>query len=108
MTPMEKHCRVLLAPVITEKSYAAQAENNQYTFRVARDATKRDVKAAVEALFGVQVVSVQIMNMPRKPKRRGWREGYRPGYRKAVVRLAEGQSLDQEAAAEALAQEGKE
>jgi len=108
MKVTEKHFRTLIAPVITEKSVELQQRANQYVFRVARDATKQDVKRAVEALFGVKVVKVQILNTPHKPKRRGWIEGKRPGWRKAIVRLAEGQSLDQEAAAEAIGEEAKE
>ncbi len=94
MSATIEHYDIIRQPVITEKSYTAGAEANQYTFRVARDATKAQVKAAIEAIFGVDVVKVQIMNMPGKPKRRGWHAGRRPGYRKAVVRLAEGQTLD--------------
>jgi len=86
--------KVLQRPVVTEKSYAAQGANNQYTFRVARTATRQQVKRAVEAIFDVKVESVRVMNMPGKPKRRGLHEGRRAGYRKAVVRLAEGQTLE--------------
>jgi len=88
------HFEILRQPVITEKSYSGTGAANQYTFRVARTATKTQVKAAVEAIFEVSVEKVQVMNMPSKPKRRGYRTGTRSGYRKAVVRLAEGQSLD--------------
>ncbi len=84
----------LRRPVVTEKSYAAQGAANQYTFRVERRATKQQVKQAVEAIFGVDVEQVRILNLPGKPKRRGMREGRRPGYRKAIVRLAAGQSLE--------------
>jgi len=88
------HFNVLRQPVITEKSYAGTGASNQYTFRVARTATKIQVKAAVEAIFEVSVEKVQVINMPSKPKRRGATTGTRSGYRKAVVRLAEGQSLE--------------
>ncbi len=88
------HYNTIRQPVITEKSYRASGEANQYTFRVAPDATKAQIKAAVESIFEVDVVKVQVINMPGKPKRRGWHMGRRPGYRKAVVRLAEGQSLE--------------
>lgn len=88
------HFNTLRQPVITEKSYAATGEANQYTFRVAREATKEQIKAAVEAIFEVNVEKVQVINLPRKPKRRGMNTGYRAGYRKAVIRLAEGQSLE--------------
>jgi len=86
--------RILNRPVITEKSYQASGANNQYTFRVERSASKPKIKAAVEAAFDVKVEKVQMINLPGKPKRRGQHSGRRPGYRKAVVRLAEGYSLE--------------
>ncbi|RLL53488.1 50S ribosomal protein L23 [Mariprofundus sp. EBB-1] len=85
---------ILREPVVTEKSYAGTGDANQYTFRIARDASKTQVKAAVEAIFEVEVDKVQVINMPSKPKRRGQHAGTRSGYRKAVVRLAEGHSLE--------------
>jgi len=88
------HFNILRQPVITEKSYAGTGAANQYTFRVARTASKTQVKAAIEAIFEVSVDKVQVINMPSKPKRRGATTGTRSGYRKAVVRLAEGQTLD--------------
>jgi large subunit ribosomal protein L23 len=88
------HFNILRQPVVTEKSYAATGVANQYTFRVDTEATKSQVKAAIEAIFEVQVERVQVINMPSKPKRRGQNMGKRSGYRKAVVRLAEGQTLE--------------
>jgi len=89
-----KYFDILRQPVVTEKSYAGTGESNQYTFRIARTASKTQVKAAVEAIFEVKVDKVQVINMPSKPKRRGQHDGTRSGYRKAVVRLAEGHSLE--------------
>ncbi len=94
MNAQYHHFNTLRKPVITEKSYTATGEANQYTFRVASEATKAQVKAAVEAIFEVEVVKVQVINLPSKEKRRGAHMGTRSGYRKAVVRLAEGQSLE--------------
>ncbi|ATX78788.1 LSU ribosomal protein L23P [Mariprofundus aestuarium] len=88
------HFDILRQPVITEKSYSGTGAANQYTFRVARSATKSQVKAAVEAVFEVKVDKVQVINMPSKPKRRGAHTGARSGYRKAVIRLAEGHTLE--------------
>ncbi len=88
------HFNILRQPVVTEKSYTATGAANQYTFRVEREATKAQIKAAVEAIFEVNVERVQVINMPGKPKRRGQYMGKRSGYRKAVVRLAEGQTLE--------------
>ena len=96
MSATYKHMNTLRQPVITEKSYIARGENNQYVFRVARTATKSDVKAAVQAIFEVNVEKVQVINVPSKEKRRGMHVGKRSGYRKAVVRLLEGQSIDPE------------
>jgi len=88
------HFNALRKPVITEKSYKATGDANQYTFRVAPEATKVQVKAAIEAIFEVTVEKVQVVNMPSKEKRRGAHTGTRSGYRKAIIRLAEGQSLE--------------
>lgn len=92
--PNISHFDILRSPLVTEKSYEASASNNQYTFRVSRDATKAQVKAAVQTIFEVNVDKVQIINMPSKPKRRGMHSGTRSGYRKAVIRLAEGETLE--------------
>jgi len=96
MSATYKHMNTLRQPVITEKSYIARGEFNQYIFRVARDANKADIKAAVQAVFEVDVEKVQVINVPGKEKRRGAHVGRRSGYRKAVVRLVEGQSIDPE------------
>jgi large subunit ribosomal protein L23 len=94
MSAKYHHFNTLRKPVITEKSYTATGEANQYTFRIAPDATKVQVKAAIEAIFEVKVEKVQVINMPSKEKRRGVHSGTRSGYRKAIIRLAEGQSLE--------------
>lgn len=94
MSANEQHFNTLRQPVITEKSHTASGDSNQYTFRVATDATKQQIKAAVEAIFEVDVKKVQVINIIGKEKRRGAHSGRRPGYRKAMIRLAEGQTLD--------------
>ena len=94
MSANREHFNTLRQPVITEKSYSASGDANQYTFRVATDATKRQIKDAVEAIFEVDVEKIQVINMPGKEKRRGIHTGRRAGYRKAMIRLAEGQSLE--------------
>jgi len=90
----ERLMKVLLAPVISEKSSRLAAANNQITFRVATNATKQEVRRAVELLFEVQVDSVQILNVKGKVKRFGQRLGKRQDWRKAYVRLKPGQELD--------------
>jgi large subunit ribosomal protein L23 len=84
---------VILAPVVTEKSTQG-AEYNQLTFRVTRDATKREIKAGIEELFGVKVTKVNTLNMRGKIKRFRGRLGKRADYKKAIVTLAEGERID--------------
>ena len=85
-----KYYDVILKPVITEKSMYAQAEK-KYTFLVHPDATKSQIKTAVEKMFeGTKVESVNTMNRPGKPKRRGRTVGKTAAVKKAVVKLAEG------------------
>ena len=85
---------VLLRPVISEKS-TLEAERNNYTFAVARDANKFQIKAAVEAEFKVNVVSVRVLTVKPKQKRRGRRQmGIVSGWRKAVVTIEAGQKIE--------------
>ena len=89
---------VLRAPRVSEKT-ARLAESNQYVFEVAKTATKADVKAAVEHLFNVKVLDVNVANIKGKSKAFRARAGRRSDKRKAYVRLAEGQTLDVSATA---------
>jgi large subunit ribosomal protein L23 len=84
---------VLIAPVVSEKSYG-QIAQNRYTFRVHKDAHKTQVRQAVEQLFDVTVVGVNIVKVQPKPKRRGMIKGTRPGWKKAVVQLKPGDSIE--------------
>lgn len=84
---------VLRAPRVSEKT-ARLAESNQYVFEIAKTATKDDVKAAVEHLFNVKVLAVNVANIKGKSKSFRFRAGRRSDKRKAYVRLAEGQTLD--------------
>jgi large subunit ribosomal protein L23 len=90
----ERLMKVLLAPVVSEKSTFVGEKANQYVFRVIDDATKPEIKAAVELLFKVQVESVQVLNQKGKTKRFGRMEGRRSGVRKAYVRLKPGQEIN--------------
>ena len=85
---------VLLAPIVSEKSTMIGEKNDQFAFRVKHDATKPEVKAAVELLFKVKVESVQILNHKGKQKRFGRMQGRRANVRKAYVRLVEGQEIN--------------
>jgi large subunit ribosomal protein L23 len=85
---------VLLAPVVSEKSYAQIEATNTYSFRIHPDAHKTQVRQAVEELFGVSVVRVNISKVQSKPKRRGLQRGRRPGWKKAIVQLKPGDSIE--------------
>lgn len=89
----ERMYDVILSPVITEKSTLG-SEHNQVTFRVAKDATKPEVKTAIETLFGVKVKAVNTLNQKGKLKRFRGRLGKRNDVKKAIVTLEEGQTLD--------------
>jgi len=89
---METH-EVLRRPVVTEKS-TIQTEQRIYTFEVDRRANKVEVKEAVEKVFGVKVVSVNIINVPGKPRRWGRHVSRTPSWKKAIVKLAEGQRIE--------------
>ncbi len=84
---------VLLAPVVSEKSYSLIGDN-KYSFRIHPDAHKTQVRQAVEQLFEVKVQRVNIVKVQAKPKRRGISKGTRPGWKKAIVQLAEGESIE--------------
>jgi len=86
--------QVILAPVVTEKATEVAERNNQIVFRVAPDATKPEIKAAVELLFKVEVDSVQVLNRKGKEKRFGRFMGRRRNERKAYVVLKQGQELN--------------
>lgn len=86
--------QVLLAPHVSEKTTVAAEMQGRHTFRVARNATKLEIRKAVEKLFDVKVDSVQVINVNGKVKRFGRSVGRRSDWKKAVVRLAEGQDLD--------------
>ena len=91
----ERMLTIVLGPHISEKSSVISEKNNQVTFRVARDATKPEIKQAVEGLFNVEVKDVKVMNVKGKRKRsaRGiWRT--QPSWKKAYIRLEQGHEID--------------
>ncbi len=90
----EKILTVLRAPHISEKTARLQELSNQYVFEVSQEATKADVKAAVESLFEVKVEDVNLLTVKGKRKTFRFRAGRRGDWRKAYVKLAEGQSID--------------
>jgi large subunit ribosomal protein L23 len=89
----EKMYQTILAPLVTEKA-TALSEQNQFVFRVSIEATKPEIKASVEALFGVKVLAVNTLVVKGKTKRFKGRPGQRSDWKKAMVKLAEGQSID--------------
>jgi large subunit ribosomal protein L23 len=91
--PREALYEIIRSPVITEKA-TALTERNQVSFRVAMDATKPEIKVAVETLFGVTVLGVNTMITKGKTKRFRGRPGQRADVKKAIVQLADGQSID--------------
>ena len=89
----ERQFELVRAPVITEKATLG-SEYNQVTFRVPLDATKPEIKSAVEQLFDVKVLAVNTLRQKGKTKMFRGRRGRRSDYKKAIVRLEEGQSID--------------
>ena len=90
----ERLLDVIKAPHVSEKSTIIAERDNQIVLRVATDATKREIKSAVELLFEVEVDSVRVVNMKGKTKRHGLAVGKRANWKKAYVSLKEGQDLD--------------
>ena len=89
----ERMYQTILSPLVTEKA-TALSEQNQVVFKVLIDATKPEIKAAVEGLFNVKVLAVNTLVVKGKAKRFRGRPGQRSDWKKAMVKLAEGQSID--------------
>lgn len=90
---MKHYSDIIIAPVITEKSMANR-QNNVYTFKVSKDATKTDIKRAVEEAFKVSVKSVNTLNTKSKRRRVGRYSGRTKTYKKAIVTLESGSSIE--------------
>ena len=86
--------QVLVAPIVSEKATMVAEKSNAVTFKVLQDATKPEIKAAVELMFKVEVKGVSVVNIKGKTKRFGKSIGRRDNIRKAYVRLMEGQELN--------------
>ncbi|HAQ57146.1 MAG TPA: 50S ribosomal protein L23 [Acholeplasmatales bacterium] len=89
---MDKY-QIVKRPIVTEKS-TKLSEKNKYTFEVDKNANKIEIKNAVEELFSVKVVSVNVINEVAKAKRVGVHSGFKPAVTKAIVTLAEGSKID--------------
>lgn len=92
-TREEKFYQIILAPRVTEKSTRASEQSNQIVFRVREDATKPEIKGAIEKLFEVEVATVKVLNVRGKMKY-GKHPGKRPNWKKAYVRLKPGFDID--------------
>jgi large subunit ribosomal protein L23 len=90
----ERLMQVLLGPHVSEKATALAEAGNQVVFKVRGDATKTDIRQAVELLFEVKVERVSVVRIPAKQKRFGQRAGARQAWKKAYVRLAAGQDIN--------------
>lgn len=88
-----KH-EVVVRPLITEKTSAAYQDRGEYTFEVHPDASKTQIRLAIEELFGVKVVDVWTSNVRGKEKRMGRNVGRRPNWKKAIVKLREGDTIE--------------
>ena len=86
--------RTIVRPLITEKSSAAYQDRGEYTFEVHRDATKPQIRSAIEQLFGVKVTDVWTSNQRGKERRVGKTIGRRPTWKKAIVKLREGDTIE--------------
>lgn len=85
--------RVLEAPHVTEKA-TALTEENKYVFKVLPRANKVEIKKAVEDLYGIDVIEVKIINVPKRQRRLGKQKGWRKGYKKAIVKIKKGQKIE--------------
>jgi large subunit ribosomal protein L23 len=85
--------KILIEPWITEEATRV-AELNKYIFKVASEADKRQIREAVEGLYGVKVISVNIINIPGKKRTRGRTTGWKSGYKKAIITLKEGNKIE--------------
>ena len=91
---MTKIYDIIQGPIITEKSMSLKENFNKYTFKVALNANKVEIKNAVEEIFKVKVLSVNTINVLPKRARVGQHVGFKPAYKKAIVKLADGNKID--------------
>jgi len=85
--------KILKAPHVTEKAIN-MGQENKYVFKISPEGNKAEVKKAVSELYGVNVIDVNIINIPKKKRRLGQNQGFKSGYKKAVVTLAKGEKIE--------------
>lgn len=93
-TDPSQYYQVIRKPVMTEKTTLSQERGNKYSFRVAPNATKPEIRKAIETLFSVKVEAVNVLTMPAKMRRVLGRPGKSPEWKKAVVTLQEGNTIE--------------
>ncbi len=93
-TATDRQYQIIKQPHVTEKATTDTLDRNAYHFRVPRDANKVEIRNAIEILFGVKVVTVNTLRVKGKARRRGWAKGQKPDWKKAMVTLAEGNTID--------------
>ena len=89
-----KKWEIIKGPIITEKSNDLLEKENKYTFKVALDANKVEIKQAIEEIYNVKVVDIATIRVLPKHRRVGKYEGFRPAYKKAICKLADGNKID--------------
>jgi len=89
-----KKWEIIKGPIITEKSNDLLEKENKYTFKVALEANKVEIKQAIEAIYKVKVLDINTVRVLPKRRRVGKYEGYRPAYKKAIVKLAKDEKID--------------
>jgi large subunit ribosomal protein L23 len=90
---MQDPHQVILRPIITERSFDL-INNNRYTFEVAKQANKIEIRQAIESIFDVKVLRVNTLSVSGKPKRVRYAKGYTRSWKKAIVTLAEGETIE--------------
>ncbi len=85
---------VIIRPIITERAFDQIEEENRYTFEVAKTSNKIEIAKAIQEIFNVTVVKVNTVNVKPKPKRVRYQMGYTRSWKKAIVKLADGDSID--------------
>ncbi|MBZ9577748.1 50S ribosomal protein L23 [Patescibacteria group bacterium] len=88
-----KSSQILYSPHVTEKTTAIEGEN-KYVFKVSPRTNKNEIKKAIEGLYGVSIISVKIINIPKRKRRLGKQKGWRKGYKKAIVKIKKGQKIE--------------
>ena len=88
-----KASQILYSPHVTEKTTAMEGEN-KYVFKVLPRTNKNEIKKAIEGLYGVDVIGVRIINIPKRKRRLGKQKGWRKGYKKAIVKIKKGQKIE--------------